>query len=348
MIINNVLLYIGRNRPSGRDDYGLLLFEKIEKKGYNVKGIILDKEDPMNLYPEVKCRKRFFLPEELQLKKNEIKNKLKDDNFKFKILNWIEEIKNFEFDIGIVFYGFWIPPELFKIPKYGFINYHPGPLPYLRGMEPDTFAILEGWKKIWGTVHKVEDDFDKGELINKTKIYKISKYSTPIQILYNLTIFGVDAIVEALKKLEKKKNFTKIQTIGSYATLKKAILLSNIDFEKDNCETIWRKLRAFCGQDIGIRLKVNINDVEFIVFDLEYYKTPLFSNVKSGTLMGYYLGRGRFMNQPIIKVKDGICLMLVDIECKRFFKEWLIPPRKRKKRTSFSLILKSIKLKKYI
>ncbi|MCX8059491.1 MAG: formyltransferase family protein [Spirochaetes bacterium] len=345
MIINNVLLYLGRNRPTGRDDYGMILFEKLEKEGYNIEGLIIYKDDPINLYPEVKMKKRFFLPDELKLKRTEIIEKLKIDEVKTNINNWLNEIRKLNLDIGIVFYGNWIPSELFSIPRYGFINYHPGPLPYLRGMEPDTFAILEGWKKIWGTVHKVEEDFDKGDLIAKTGIYKISKYSTPIQVLYNLTMLGVDAILKSLDKLETKKNFTKIQSSGSYATLKKAKELSFIDFEKDNCEIIWRKLRAFCGQDIGIRLKVKINGEEFIIFDLELYKTKILTKIKPGTLMGLYMGRGKFRNQPILKVKDGFCIMLVDNECEKFFREWIIPPRKRKRRTSFKLLLKSINLK---
>lgn len=341
--IKKILLYLGRTRPIGRDDYGIILLEKIEKKGYDIIGIILSEDDPINLYPEIKFRTRYFLLEELKLPKKMIIEKLNQEEFKLKFNSWLDEIKKSEPELGISFYAYWIPPELYKIPKNGFINYHPGPLPYLKGMEPDTFAILEGWKKIWGTTHRIDMEFDQGEILTITKKYKISKYSTPIQILYNLTMLGVDSIVKAIKLIEKKEKIAAKSIFGTNASRKKAKESSYLDFSFDKNINIERKLRAFCGQDIGIRYKVRFNDKEYIIFDLETFKSKKYSNIKSGQFLGNYIGKGRFYNQPIFKTLDGFCVLLIDETCEKFFREWIIPPRKRKKRTSLKIILDSIK-----
>ena len=347
-----IIIYLGESRSFDNEDYGLKLILELEKNGFNVAAVILKESDPINqkLYDlSDKKIKKFILPDVLTLKKPEMKEMLKQKEISEEVNKWIEEIKKQDIDLGIIFFGYWLPPELYNAVKIGFINYHPGPLPYLKGMEPDTFIILEGWRKVWGAVHKVVPNFDEGDLITKTKIFKVSKYSTPVEVLLKLTALGVNTIVKAVKNILNNKPTYKFIN-GTAATLARAKKESYIQWDKDNIEMINRKLRAFCGQDIKVRLKAFFNSKLYYIFDLETHKTndKNIRKFKDGEFMGLYNREGKYYLKPIIKAIDGVVVLFAYedngvSECDLLFnKENVIAPKKRKKETTFKMIKKSI------
>ncbi|MBN1501534.1 MAG: hypothetical protein JW982_15345 [Spirochaetes bacterium] len=344
-----IIIYLGNSRPRGRFDFGAELLKKIDREGHYIAGIIVEKNDPVIVYPSLKAKKILLLPEVLTGSTVSIKDKMSRPEFKTQFDDFLKKLQSCAADVGIVFYGFWIPPEIYTIPRYGFLNYHPGPLPFLRGMEPDTFAVIEGWKKIWGTLHKVESAFDTGNIITKSKIIKIRKYDTPLSILKKLTEAGIESITGTLKYLHKHKCFRNIvlQDKGSHATLKMAYEKSFINWDNDSNINLDRKLRAFCGQNINIRLKAPFNNNYYIVYDIELFKgnfpgTP-------GIIIGYYTGKSKFLLQPIVRTIDGAAVLFTgnQISGDSFpeegdYADLIIPPRKRKKETKKSLVKKSI------
>jgi len=347
-----ILIYLGETRPFDNRDYGLELIIELEKNGYEVSALMIKKTDPINQNPDAlsfKKIKKYFIPDVLTLNKPEMKEMLKKKEISDEVNAWIDDIKKLDIDLGIIFFGYWLPPEMYNVTKMGFINYHPGPLPYLKGIEPDTFIILEGWKKVWGAVHKVVANFDEGNIIAKTKIFKVSKYSTPVEVLVKLTSLGIDAILKAVKNLLNNKPAQKggEGTLATFAGAKKE---SYIQWDKDDIKMIDRKLRAFCGQDIKIKLKTFINDRLYYVFNLETYKTndKIIRSFKEGTLIAFYLQEGKYYLQPVIKAKDGVVILFAKedngvTESELYFnKEDLIAPKKRKYETNFKMIKKSI------
>ena len=350
--INKIIIYLGETRPFDKEDYGLKLIVELEKNGFNVAALILKESDPLNQEPAaffVNKIKKYILPEVLTLKKPEIKEMLKRKEICEEVDKWVSDIKKQDIDLGIIFFGYWLPPEIFDAAKMGFINFHPGPLPYLKGIEPDTFIILEGWKRVWGAVHKVVSNFDEGEIISKTKILKVSGYSTPVEVLTKLTALGVYAIVNAVKNIIKNKPTYKVKN-GTAATFERAKKESYIQWEKDDIKMIDRKLRAFCGQDIKIKLKAVINDKTYYIFNLETYKikNKLIRFCNEGTLLGFYLQEGSYYLKPIVKVIDGVVVLLTREdngvpECDLSFdKENIIAPKKRKYETNYKMVIKSI------
>ena len=347
-----ILLYIGNSRPRGRIDYGLRLIDELEHSGNSITGLIIEPEDPLNINPQIQAMKRFFLPAELSARQSVIKKNFDDPEASKKIQIFLDDISSAVYDTGVVFYGNWVPPQLFKIPRNGFINFHPGPLPFLKGMEPDTFAILEGWKKIWGTVHKVDEHFDTGLIIAMTKKVKIKNYSTPVSILHSLTLEGIKTIVKACSMIHdsrKKCVFLKNNT-GSSATIEKAFDESFINWQKDSNEMLDRRLRAFCGQDIGIRLKAPVFNDTYFVYNLESFNAKLEGN--PGELIGFYLKNGKYLYQPIIKTVEGAAVILLGekvnmSELKRpenkHYPEWQIPPRKPKRIADLKTLKYSIR-----
>lgn len=57
-----------------------------------------------------------------------------------------------------------IPPALLAVPRLGFLNLHPSPLPELRGPEPLFWALQEGRAQTAVTVHWMDEGLDTGEI----------------------------------------------------------------------------------------------------------------------------------------------------------------------------------------
>ena len=67
----------------------------------------------------------------------------------------------------VVSFLFWrrIRAPLIRLPRLGCLNFHPAPLPDMRGVGGYNVAILEG-RREWGvSCHQVDEDFDTGDLV---------------------------------------------------------------------------------------------------------------------------------------------------------------------------------------
>ena len=79
------------------------------------------------------------------------------------------ELKPFELGVSYC-YPRKIKEPLLSIPSKGFINYHPGPLPKYKGPKESTDAI-NNKEMYWGvTVHKMDENYDTGRIIEVLEI----------------------------------------------------------------------------------------------------------------------------------------------------------------------------------
>ena len=71
-----------------------------------------------------------------------------------------------QFDLGVSYcYPRKVTEPLLSLPPKGFINYHPGPLPKYKGPKESTDAI-NNKEMHWGvTVHKMDENYDTGQII---------------------------------------------------------------------------------------------------------------------------------------------------------------------------------------
>jgi len=67
------------------------------------------------------------------------------------------------------FWGYIIKPYIFNIPKNGSINFHPGYLPYNRGMNPNVWPFIEN-TPAGVTIHYINEGIDRGDIIAQRKI----------------------------------------------------------------------------------------------------------------------------------------------------------------------------------
>lgn len=105
---------------------------------------------------------------------------LKIKNLEHEIFTIHDNPPKTDFQLGVSYcYPRKIPLELLSIPKFGFVNYHPAPLPKYKGPKESSFAI-KNQEMEWGvTVHYMDEDYDTGPII---KIMKFDLHEPPTSI----------------------------------------------------------------------------------------------------------------------------------------------------------------------
>lgn len=98
----------------------------------------------------------------------------------------VKKIKELAPDIIIG--AFWVTilkPEIITIPPYGCINFHPGYLPYNRGLNPNVWPIVED-TPAGVTLHYIDSGIDTGDIISR-RIVEINAFDTA-ETVYNKTL----------------------------------------------------------------------------------------------------------------------------------------------------------------
>lgn len=127
----------------------------------------------------------------------------------YKIFTSIENQSSDSLDLGISYcFPKIIKEPYLSSPKFGFINFHPGPLPKYKG--PNEYEMAIENKEInWGvSAHYMNEKIDDGELI---KIMKIELHEPPTSISelgaishYFLFKLFKEVITEFIKKNKTK------------------------------------------------------------------------------------------------------------------------------------------------
>ncbi|MBN2652845.1 MAG: hypothetical protein JXR63_10725 [Spirochaetales bacterium] len=307
-------VYPGNERPKNDPDFAFLLVKKLMDAGHEVVVAYIHSNDTVASDLEELGVEVRILPQMMNSFMSKIKSSVEQkDELYQEFLDFISQQESLELDLGIEVLGKWMPPVFFNLPRLGFINYHPGPLPRLKGSEPDTFAILEGWKEIWGTVHEITENMDDGGIVGFTKKISLDEYSTPLEVYKDLMFHGIDSLASVADEYYEGKNkiLTKPFEKESWATLSRAYNFSWIK-SSDTLAFVNRKFRAFCGQNINIKLKVKLEERIFEVVNME---TFLYNhNIESGKVIGHYHGSGFYSGAPIYTVRDGFLLLKLGVE----------------------------------
>lgn len=150
-------------------------------------------------------------------------------------------------DVDLVLsFLFWkrIRKPLIELGRIGCLNFHPAPLPDMRGMGGFNVAILEGFAE-WGVSgHFVDEDFDTGDLVRVDR-FPIDPAATALSLDIEsqgrlLTLFcGV--IDQALAGGELPRT---PQGSGRYVSRDEVEQMRKVPADEDP-ETLDRRIRAF-------------------------------------------------------------------------------------------------------
>lgn len=308
------IVYLGPDRLIYNEDLGIRWLKRLDKSPFQIVALIMSEKDPLYEHPLAKKFNQLPLPEALHGGMRKIKRLLSEDMKAAASVNaFNQSLKQLEPRIGLTIWGYWLPDELSSLPVNGFLNYHPAPLPELRGMEPDTFTILEGKEIVWGTVHKVSRQFDAGAIVKQSEKIKVLAYDTPSRVLNEYYIKGIDAIMEAGLELAKGRsaflNQADMNQSATLASLKRAYQCSFIHPEKTSCLEVDRLFRAFCGQDIGIRPKICIGGKYFLVRNCMVFSCH--HSEKLGQKLNQKPFEEPWKSFDVFALKDGV--LMVDI-----------------------------------
>lgn len=104
----------------------------------------------------------------------------------------------------IIIGAFWVTilkPEIINIPPYGCINFHPGYLPYNRGVNPNVWPMVED-TPAGVTLHYIDSNIDTGDIVAR-RIVEINPYDTA-KTLYDKTLIEIVKLFKEQWPLIKK------------------------------------------------------------------------------------------------------------------------------------------------
>lgn len=177
-------------------------------------------------------------------------------------------------DVDLVLsYLYWkiIKKPLIDLPKIGCINFHPGPLPELRGLGGYNVAILEGKRYYGVTAHFVNEEIDSGDII-EVKRFDIDPY---LETAYSLEQKSQEFMFEQFKNiinltLEGKPLPRVKQGHGRYITRDDFESMRTLELNEHEF-IIRRKIKAFWYPPYH-GATITINEKEYTLIDEDILK----------------------------------------------------------------------------
>lgn len=229
--MSNRVLFLGRKK------YGAKALEWLVRQGWDVIGVVTDNDQILS--PTAK-----------------IARKLGVKLYEYPEVCRKAAERSITFDLGVS-YVYWnrIKPALIEIPKLGFVNFHPAPLPELKGTGGYNIAILEGHDSYGVSAHYVDKDIDTGPIIEVKRFPINSSNHTAL----SLEQFSHSKMLKLFHKTltrvkEQGTLHCEHQTGGRYVTRDEMEALKDLQTNDD----IEKKIRAFWYPPYdGARIEIN-------------------------------------------------------------------------------------------
>ncbi len=108
----------------------------------------------------------------------------------------IERVRRLAPDLGLIYGGPILRPELIGIPRLGTLGIHHGRLPEYRGKKTTFWEIYHGEREAYVTIQRVDAGIDTGEVIAQAAV-PIGRKSYP-RVWREVQAAGVDLYVKAI------------------------------------------------------------------------------------------------------------------------------------------------------
>lgn len=166
--------------------------------------------------------------------------------------------------------------KVFKLAKYGAINYHDSPLPKYAGLNATSWAILNNEKNHGVTWHVMNNKIDQGDIV-KQKHFPIFVNDTAFTLNLRCYEAAIESFQELLIDIEKNRVIHEKQHLVNQSYYNDHHELPNlgfIDWKIFTAEQIDRTCRALSlghyANHLGT-LKLSINGEYFIVQKVEVF-----------------------------------------------------------------------------
>lgn len=112
------------------------------------------------------------------------------------VLSQVTELRP---DVGAVYGGPILRPELFRIPRAGTLGIHHGRLPHYRGKKTTFWAMYNGEKSVGVAIQRIGSGLDRGDILRDAVL---PTGRTPLPLMHRrLESVGLDLYVEALRSV---------------------------------------------------------------------------------------------------------------------------------------------------
>ena len=130
----------------------------------------------------------------------------------------LEQVRQFQPDLGIALAAPILRPELFEIPRRGTINLHKGKVPDYRGMPPAFWEFWHDEESVGCTIHRIERGLDTGDVLLAESVSR-QQFSTVAGMQLMLDELGVAMMAKAVRLIaEDQATWTPQQTGGATYT----------------------------------------------------------------------------------------------------------------------------------
>ncbi|MCB9359268.1 hypothetical protein H6503_05015 [Candidatus Woesearchaeota archaeon] len=186
----------------------------------------------------------------------------------------LERIKESEYGV-VMNFNQLVPKAVLEAPENGFYNVHQSDLPKYRGGLPLEYIVANG-DDLRITVHKMEEQFDTGDIIYKSAPVKV--WDLDIDELYSLSSKQSALALEAAIDKLIGGCYHPLPQDDSKATYALSADLDNllrINWQRDDGEYIYRKVLAG-GRNRGAIASINIDGAEreFRIKEANYFPNP--------------------------------------------------------------------------
>lgn len=301
-----LVFYTSTFRPLIGTDMGLTLIDAFLKAGHSLALVIGPAGDEL----EQACTTRGIpyhpaLPE-FRIPSARLKARIQaEPELAQKLQDWLEPIRQAKADLGVLYFSTWIPAEMISIPRLGFINFHPAPLPELRGFLPEDFALLWGWKTMCGTLHRVTENIDEGPILGYSRKARLSLYDTPDTVMQKVGETATGIILRGIQDVAQGKPGRK-QNLdpGFDAGYGPFYPESYLNWENDSHPMLQRRYQVFRGQNHRVCLKAKLDGEVVEVLELELHRFGAAPG-KPGQVLCLLDGK-----IPLVRTTEGVAVLL--------------------------------------
>lgn len=146
----------------GTPDFAVGPLRRLVEEGYKVVAVVISPDKPAGrgLKMQESAVKKYAVEAGLPVLQPV---KLKDPAF-------LEELKSYAPDLGIVIAFRMLPEVVWAMPESGTFNLHASLLPEYRGAAPINWSIINGETVTGVTTFMLNDEIDKGDIIGQTHV----------------------------------------------------------------------------------------------------------------------------------------------------------------------------------
>lgn len=113
----------------------------------------------------------------------------------------LSKLRALDPDLGVVYGGPILRPELFAIPQQGSIGIHHGLLPRYRGKKTTFWAMYNGEEQVGVAIQRIGDGLDRGDVLLDATV-NIGRLPLPL-VVRRLEKVGIDLFVDGILRMRR-------------------------------------------------------------------------------------------------------------------------------------------------